>query len=290
MTTRGDSLLRFNERNFWATIKYCDESYYSIFSPKLTEGEWFRDFDEFEIPSALITQKLADEMGLTGRATGQIIYYSGRPFRISGVVEAFKLNPAGHQISALFLPFSTPVESEWGWQYAVKYREGQGADFSRALIAEFYRNFPRDQFQPLNIDLNKMANQDKLLQFSLQFYAFGVPIAFMLIFAFMGTFGVIWMQSKKRMSEFGVRIAFGCTPARLMCSVIFENLKLTIIAMLPGLIVAAFLYAYAPKGPGWLIAVGAAVVLMLLFSAISAWYPAWKASRVQPVEALKANQ
>jgi ABC-type antimicrobial peptide transport system permease subunit len=124
----------------------------------------------------------------------------------------------------------------------------------------------------------------------LQFYLFGIPTVFLFIFAFLGTFGVVWMQSKKRISEFGLRIAFGCTPARMMRSVIFENLKLTTFAMLPGLIVIANLYAFAPKGWEWSAAVGAAIVIMWLFSAVSAWYPAWKAAKVPPVEALRANQ
>ena len=92
------------------------------------------------------------------------------------------------------------------------------------------------------------------------------------------------------MCEFGLRIAFGCTPARLMRKIIFENLILTSLAMLPGLIVVAGLYSFAPKGWEWMAAVGAAIVLMWLFSAFSAWYPARQAAKVQPVEALKANQ
>ena len=121
-------------------------------------------------------------------------------------------------------------------------------------------------------------------------YLIAIPTAFLLIFAFMGTFGVIWVQSKKRISEFGLRIAFGCTPMRLMRKIIFENLALTTLAMVPGLIVVALLFAYAPKGWEWTAAIGAAVVFMWLFSVVSAWYPAWKAAKVQPVEALKASQ
>jgi len=75
-----------------------------------------------------------------------------------------------------------------------------------------------------------------------------------------------------------------------MFTIILENLILTTFAMLPGLIVAAGLYAYSPAGWEWMAAVGAAIVLMWLFSAFSAWYPARQAAKVQPVEALKANQ
>jgi len=279
--------ISFKNSRYRVSLRYCDENFYRMFSPVLSEGEWFRDADaSSENPPALVTQRLVDDFGLTGSAIGQTVDFDGRTFRIIGVVEAFKERTSGEQLSALFLPISLTS----GREYAVKYRQGMGSDFSKAFIAEFYRNFPRDRFNPESIDLNNLSKQVGLLESSIQFYAFGIPTAFLLIFAFMGTFGVIWTQSKKRMCEFGLRIAFGCTPTRLMFSFIFENLILTTIAMSPGLIVVANLYAYAPQGWEWMAAVGAAIVLMWLFSVISAWYPARQAAKVQPVEALKSSQ
>jgi ABC-type antimicrobial peptide transport system permease subunit len=263
-----------------------------MFSLRLTEGAWFRDADAFsDTPPALITQLLADNMEITGSAIGQTIVYKGRTYRVTGVVEAFKERADQAQSPALFMPLSTKTDIVLGnHQHSVKYKPGMSADFSKAFYAEFYRNFPRDQFIAELLDIYKLKSQERFMNDFAQFYLLGIPVAFLLIFAFMGTFGVVWMQSKTRMTEFGVRIAFGCTPARLMCKVIFENLLLTAFAMLPSLIVVAGLYAYAPKGWEWTAAVGAAIVLMLLFSAFSAWYPARQAAKVQPVEALRANQ
>ena len=280
--------ISFRENRFMANIRYCDENYYRIFLPKLSEGAWFRDSDVSEIPPALITQLLADNIGLTGSAIGQNIYYNGRTFRIIGVVEAFKTEAAGNQLATMFIPIWIDIDRDW--EYAVKYKSEQGADFTRAFMAEFSIYFPHDQFQPMIMDFSKFMGQINFINYSLTLYFLGIPTAFLLIFAFMGTFGVVWMQSKKRISEMGLRIALGCSPARLQRFIIFENLTLTTIAMLPGLIIAANLYAFSPKGWEWLAAVGAAIVLMWLFSAFSAWYPARQASKVQPVEALKANQ
>ena len=284
---RYDSI-SFNERRYRANVRYCDENYYRVFSPKLTEGQWFRDAAAYETPPALITQLLADNLGLTGSPIGQSVFYNGITYRITGVVEAFKERSSYEQLATMFVPVSTDPKPPQ--TYAIKYKEGQGVDFSKAFVAEFYKNFPSDQFQPAFLDFSKMLALTNLMEYSFRIYVLVIPTAFLLIFAFLGTFGLVWVQSKKRMSELGLRMALGCTPARLQRTIIIENLILTNFAMLPGLIVMANLYAFAPKGWEWIVAVGAAIVLMWLFAAFSAWYPAWKASRVQPVEALRQNQ
>ena len=286
---RYDSI-SFGNSRFMADIRYCDENYYRMFMPKISEGQWFRDAEGLmEIPPALVTRQLADHIGITGSPIGRNIEYNGRLFRISGVVEAFKERPGSKQIHGLFLPFSAAAEADGEGQYAIKCRKGKGSDFAKAFFAEFYKIFPREQFKPELLDLSKFNEQTFFIT-TLTLYLFGIPTAFLLIFAFLGTFGVVWMQTKKRISEFGLRIALGCPPTRLMRIIIFENLILTTFAMLPGLIVMANLYAFAPKGWEWTVAVLAAIVLMWLFSAFSAWYPARQAAKVQPVEALKTNQ
>jgi ABC-type antimicrobial peptide transport system permease subunit len=204
-------------------------------------------------------------------------------------VEAFKSRPDEEAQAALFIPFLTYTDVGGNLFYAVKFKPGMYSEFSKDFIAEFYRNFPSDQYLPVMAELNQMNGLMSFFSL-IKVYMLGIPTAFLLIFAFMGTFGVVWMQSKKRMGELGLRIALGCTPARLMRTIIFENLILTTFAMLPGLIVIAFLWSFAPNGWEWPAAIGAAIVLMWLFSAFSAWYPARQAAKVQPVDALRANQ
>jgi len=290
---RLDSI-SFRERRFSAVINYCDEAYYRIFSPKLTEGEWFGTGDSFSTdlsdnPPAIITQLLAERLEQTGSAIGQNIYYNGRTYRVTGVIEAFKHRSTGRQLAALFIPASFLPEESSDMAYVVQYKKRQFDEFSNAFLAEFYKNFSREHFSPEIIDLEKAKKQINFFEFSINMYFLGIPTLFLLIFAFLGTFGLVWVQSKKRMSEFGLRMALGCSVARLQRTVIIENLILTVFAMLLGLIVVAHLYTFAPKGWEWLAAVGVAVVLMILFAGFSAWYPAWKASKVQPVEALKIN-
>jgi len=281
---RWDSI-SFADQRYRVAIQHCDENFCNMYSLKLNEGEWFSKTNDSEIPTAVITQLLANNIGLTGSPIGQNIYYNGLNYRITGVVKAFKYSSDFDLLPALFVP----VSPDDRYVYSVKCKPEEWNDFSKTFLSEFYKNFPRNQFKPLLYDLYKGKKHWLLFNIQLEAFLIGLPTLFLLVFAFLGTFGLVWVQSKKRMSELGLRMALGCTPACLQRTIILENLILTTFALLPGLIVMANLYAFAPKGWEWIAAVVAALVLMLLFSALSAWYPAWKASRVQPVEALRSS-
>jgi ABC-type antimicrobial peptide transport system permease subunit len=69
-----------------------------------------------------------------------------------------------------------------------------------------------------------------------------------------------------------------------MLSVIGESVLITGIAFIPALALSLFIYEYTIIH---VIAVGITVLTLLLFSVISAWYPARIASKVNPSEALQ---
>jgi ABC-type antimicrobial peptide transport system permease subunit len=66
--------------------------------------------------------------------------------------------------------------------------------------------------------------------------------------------------------------------------VIGESLLITCVAILPALLLSFFIYDYTAVH---VVAVGSTVLVMLLFAVVSAWYPAWTVSRVNPAEALQ---
>ena len=271
-----------------ALIKYCDANYYRIFQPKLSEGSWFGDQTPEDIAPAVITQKLADNLGITGNILGQVIQYNNRPFKVIGVVKAYKERDVENMVPVIFMPLSLLDITDISMEYIVKCKKGNESAFVKDFLAAFKRDMPQDRVSPIILDLAKFRNTINFYGF-FQVYIMVIPTIFLVIFAFLGTFGLVWIQSKKRMGEFGIRTALGSSPVRLQWDIIAESLILTNLAMIPGYIMIINLYAFAPKGWEWFAAVGASIVLMWLFSIISAWYPAWKTSKVQPVDALRSS-
>lgn len=99
----------------------------------------------------------------------------------------------------------------------------------------------------------------------------------------------------ERAAEIGVRKAFGASSRTLVGQFIVENLVLTLIgagigvavtAWLLGVINASGVIQYAELSINYRI-LGWAVVLAMVFGLLSGVYPAWRMSRLHPVQALK---
>jgi putative ABC transport system permease protein len=101
----------------------------------------------------------------------------------------------------------------------------------------------------------------------------------------------------ERSSEIGVRKAFGASSRTLVGQFVMENLILTLIGGAVGLILSA-LVLRALNGAQFIAYSDfqlnlriffSALVLALVFGIISGVYPAWRMSRLNPVEALRGR-
>jgi putative ABC transport system permease protein len=101
----------------------------------------------------------------------------------------------------------------------------------------------------------------------------------------------------ERSSEIGVRKAFGASGSALVGQFLVENLVLAALGGLLGLGLAAaalellnnsHLIAHAQFGLNWWV-FGWGLLLAAAFGLMSGVYPAWKMSRLNPVDALRGS-
>jgi len=116
--------------------------------------------------------------------------------------------------------------------------------------------------------------------------------ALALLLAGVGVYGVISYSVAQRTSEFGIKLALGAEPWRLMRYVLGQGLTLTIAGMLVGTAGAVFLtkmlegLIYGVTGLDWMVM--AATAFVLLFATLAACYaPAARAMRIEPIRALR---
>jgi putative ABC transport system permease protein len=113
-----------------------------------------------------------------------------------------------------------------------------------------------------------------------------------LILAAVGLFGVMAYSVAQRTQEIGVRMALGAKPAEIVGTVLRDGLTLAVTGLAGGILaaigltrfIAAQLYGVKPSDP-WSFALAPGVLLAI--AALAAYLPARRASKVDPMVALR---
>ncbi len=113
-----------------------------------------------------------------------------------------------------------------------------------------------------------------------------------LLLAGIGIAGVLATSVSRRTQELGVRLALGARPRTLLAMVLREGLTLAAIGLAVGWPIAwmlsramgSLLFEIHPRDP---LAFGAAAILMGLVAIAASGIPAWRATRVEPISALR---
>ncbi len=122
----------------------------------------------------------------------------------------------------------------------------------------------------------------------------GIAAAIALVLGAVGLFGVISYVVGQRRSEIGVRMALGARTTQVGTQVVWQALRLAMLGIVLGVasalllapLLGALLFQVDPADPATLAAVSA---LLVATAVLAAWLPAWRASRIDPVEALRTE-
>jgi ABC-type antimicrobial peptide transport system permease subunit len=113
-----------------------------------------------------------------------------------------------------------------------------------------------------------------------------------LVLASVGLYGVLSYLVVRRTRSIGIEMALGATEGRVAQGVLTQGLKLTLLGIAVGLpaalavarFVEGLLYGIEPRDPVTFISVPVALVLVACMACL---LPAFRAARVNPVDALR---
>jgi predicted permease len=118
--------------------------------------------------------------------------------------------------------------------------------------------------------------------------------ALSLLLAAVGLYGVLSYLTTQRTAEIGLRIAVGAQRSQLLRLVLFEGLRPALIGLIFGVAASALatqllrsmLYGTQPLDPA---AFAGAAAMLMAVAVLACLIPAWRASRIDPIQALRTE-
>ena len=141
--------------------------------------------------------------------------------------------------------------------------------------------------RPLTVMINQQITQDRVLgRLSTAFGVVG------LLLAAIGLYGVLSYAVGRRTGEIGIRKALGAPEQAVIFMIMRETGWLLAIGFVAGLaltfptirLISSRLYGLAPTDPSRSVS---AIVLLAVVALLAAWLPAYRASRIDPLVALR---
>ncbi|MDD4605967.1 MAG: FtsX-like permease family protein [Dysgonamonadaceae bacterium] len=181
-----------------------------------------------------------------------------------------------------FLEVCVRVKPDEDYEFIDRFREQMSEQFR---VGNFYLNTIK--YIPANKDRFQRGIKNNLK--TRGFVAF-----FLLINIFLGITGTFWFRTQYRRNEIGVRIAMGETRKGLLKMFYTEGLLLLTFAMVPAMLLFAFITnaeilveSSALTIGRYFIGFGITYLLLALMILFGIWFPARKAIKISPADALR---
>jgi ABC-type antimicrobial peptide transport system permease subunit len=115
-----------------------------------------------------------------------------------------------------------------------------------------------------------------------------------LILASIGIYGLMAYSVQQRTQEMGVRMALGADRAKIRNLVVWQGMQLTIAGVVVGIgaafgltrLIASFLFGVKSWDP---IAFVTVPLILVIVALLAVWLPAHRASRLDPMQALRVE-
>jgi predicted permease len=252
-----------------------------------------RDFDARDNAAApgvaIINEPYARYFFGTQNPIGRRIGVGGKPeMEIVGVVRATKYRTMRDESPRIvYFPFA-----QAGFGQTTLYVQAGVAPLSlaasiRRIVSGLDKDVAVYDVKTLTDQIDESMAQERLTAALSSFFGL-----FALALAATGLYGVISYNVSRRTKEIGIRMALGAQRHQVLRSVLRESILLSLSGIAFGILaaliaarfVAALLYDIAPQNP---IALGASAAIMLGVAVLACWLPANRASKVDPMVALR---
>ncbi|MEW6369814.1 MAG: ABC transporter permease [Pseudomonadota bacterium] len=273
----------------------ADDALAGVLGLNLVDGRWFSERDNGSAARpAVINRRMADAMFPGERAVGQqFIDGEGAKapvtYRVVGVLDEFRAKgELAAPVNFAFLRFEPGKTEEDVRTIVLKVKPGTQREFETRLNRRLrlIRNDWTYRITPLSTMRKTMLHTG-----AMPLVVVSVIAAFMLVMVAFGLFGALWQNTTARIPEIGLRRAIGASAGQIYRQIVLEQFMLSSIAIALGLVLLVQLPLTGVLGESlnWTVfalAAGLSMLVIYLLSLLCALYPGWRASRLNPTEAL----
>jgi predicted permease len=242
--------------------------------------------------TVILNQKAADFLWPGEDIVGRTVLIGKNEVKVIGVVaDVHETNVEGASGEQMYLP---AMRDEWGPEGAelvvrTKVPPAQLAGSVMRTLRELNPNQPAVEFRPIQQIVDHAVSPRRF--FVLLVGTFAV---LGLILASLGIYGVISYSVTRRTQEIGIRMALGATEARVQFEVIAKTLRMAAIGIGVGTVasfvvsrmIASLLFGTRPDDPPTFMSM---VVVLGMVALFAGYVPARRASRINPMVALRNN-
>ncbi len=298
---QASTQIKYFNRNMSVTVLGTTESYARINSYKTREGQ-FLSAEEVraERKVCVLGHKVAEELFGETTAVGRRVKINAMPFTVVGVMEKKGVLGFRDVDNQVIVPISTAMKRMFGMRNVMmitvqaKNREVleaaiqqvnrtlRGEHGIRAGADDDFLVFTQEQFMAQLADVTKIFT-----------VVLGSIAGISLVVGGIGIMNIMLVSVTERTREIGVRIAVGATGWNILVQFLIEACIISVLGgalgILLGLLFADFLENYTGVLKTYTPAssIHLALLMATVVGILSGIYPAYRASRLDPVEALR---
>jgi putative ABC transport system permease protein len=276
-------------RNPLASYRFVFPGYFDAMQTAIVRGRPVLPDDQPDSESVVVVnQALANRHWPAGDAVGKQIAFWGTEWTIAGVAQD-TLESIGTNRSMVFVPAFQSSETRMSLVVRTQGDPAALVDDIRSEVFALDANLPIHSVASM-ADLKAV----ELLESAVMAKIMGTLAALALLLSMVGVYGVMSYSVSRRTQEMGIRMALGAQRNHVLKMVIRQGASLALVGVVAGFFLASlvteslsvFLFGLEPFDPVTFVLAG----LALLCAAIAASYwPAYKATKADPLEALRSE-
>ena len=277
-----------------ASVQVVTPNYFSTLRTSVFDGRTHNALDRADAPRTyVISRNLAHALAPEGAIVGKRIVvglYDGLEGEVVGVVDDVQFGQlTGPGTAAVYI-----ANAQWprDLMHVILRSSIPLASQSNAIRAAVWsvdRNIPIQSMETLDEVITQATAQDRISMLILALFS-----VVALLLAGTGIYAVLAIEVSRRRRELGIRMSMGAQPSALRRQVLRRALITAMLGIAVGSALAfattrfmqAMLHGISPNDPRTYTIVG---ILMLVLSLLAAYIPARRATRIDPLAAIRAE-